>query len=140
MNHLREFQEQVSAWPGVSIRAHRFGGTEFCFGNAEVGHIHPDGIVDIPMPRPVHDALLEEGLAEQHRWVPDSGWITFRVGKEKDLKHALWLARLSYLRYALKVSDDPRALFEQESEALQLSPRYSALLEGFVPVHRHTCR
>jgi Luciferase len=83
MNHLREFQEQVSAWPGVSIRAHRFGGTEFCFGNAEVGHIHPDGIVDIPMPRPVHDALLEEGLAEPHRWVPDSGWITFRVGREK---------------------------------------------------------
>jgi hypothetical protein len=32
------------------------------------------------------------------------GWITFRIRSEEDLKHALWLMRLSYLRYGLKTA------------------------------------
>jgi hypothetical protein len=87
------------------------------------------------MPRPIHDALLEEGLAEQHRWAPDSGWITFRIRDEKGLQHALWLMRLSYLRYALRQSDDPQALFETESKALSLNPRFVDLLAKFLPVN-----
>ena len=51
---------------------------------------------------------------------------------EEDLSHALWLMRLSYLRYALKTSSDPQKLFEQESEELRLSPRFKLLLEPFV--------
>src|SRR6266849_892421 len=85
---------------------HRFGGKEFRFGSAEVGHIHAGGIVDIPFPRSVRDALLAEGLAEEHRWVPNSGWITFHICSEEDLKRALWLMRLSYLRYTLKTAAD----------------------------------
>jgi len=55
--------------------------------------------------------LLADGLAEEHHWVPNSGWITFHVRNEEDLKHALWLMRLSYLRYALKKAADLRELF-----------------------------
>ena len=95
--------------------------------------MHTGGIVDIPFPRSIHDALLAEGLAQEHRWVPNSGWITFRIRSEEDLKHALWLMRLSYLRYALKKAADPRELFEQESEQLRLSPQFKSLLERFVP-------
>jgi hypothetical protein len=137
MIHLDEFRKQVSAWPGVSVQPHRFGGSEFCFGNAEIGHLHPNGILDIPMPRGIHDLLLREGLAEQHRWLPDSGWITFHIRTGKELKHALWLARISYLRYALKTSENPSVLFEQESESLQLNASFAGLLEKFVPAHRH---
>src|ERR1700730_18634627 len=98
MNRLKKLEDEISAWPHVSIHPHRFGGREFRFGDADVGHI-----------------------AEEHRWVPNSGWITFRVRGEGDLKHALWLMKLSYLRHALKISADPRRLLEQESERLQLS-------------------
>lgn len=133
MSFLRSLEAEVSAWPDVSVHPHRFGGREFRFGNAEVGHLHTGGIVDIPFPRSIHDALLSGGLAERHHWVPDSGWITFRVRGGADLKHALWLMRLSYLRYALKTASDPAALLEQESEELQLSPQFKSLLEPFVP-------
>ena len=98
-----------------------------------MGHVHTVGIVDIPFPRSVRDALLADGLAEEHRWVPNSGWITFQMRSEKDLSYALWLMRLSYLRYALKISTDPQKLFEPESEQLRLSPRFKSLLEPFVP-------
>ena len=133
MTQMRRLEEEVAAWPNVSVHPHRFGGQEFRFGNAEVGHVHEGGTVDIPFPRNVRDALLAEGLAEEHRWVPNSGWTTFRVRSEEDLKHALWLMRLSYLRYALKAAADARQLFEQESEALHLSPGFKSLLEKFVP-------
>jgi Family of unknown function (DUF5519) len=137
MVYLDEFREQVSTWRGVSVQPHGFGGVEFCFGNAEIGHLHPTGILDIPMPRAIHDVLLNESLAEQHRWLPNSGWITFHIRSEKELKRGLWLARISYLRYALKASDNPCALFEQESESLQLDARFVGLLEKFVPAHGH---
>lgn len=130
---LKRLEEQVSLWPGISIHPHRFGGREFCIGSSEVGHIHTDGTVDIPFPRALRDELMATGLAERHRWVPDSGWVTFVVRDERDLQHALWLMRLSYLRYVLKAVPDPVKRFEEESERLQLSPLIRALLERFVP-------
>jgi hypothetical protein len=131
--HLKKLEEQVSGWQNVSVHPHRFGGTEFQFGDAEVGHVHTNGLVDIPFPRSVRDALLADGLAEEHHWVPNSGWITFQMRREEDLSHAVWLMRLSYLRYALKTSTDPQKLFEEESKELRLSPHFKLLLEPFVP-------
>jgi len=132
MKNLRKLEEEVCVWPNVSVHSHRFGGREFRIGSAEVGHVHLGGVVDIPFPRAVRDALLAAGLGEEHRWVPDSGWITFRMHNEDDLAHALWLMRLSYLRYALKVADDPHDLLEQERRRLRLSPEFRALLEPFL--------
>jgi len=105
-------------WQGIPLRKRRS---------------HTGGIVDIPFPRSLRDALLKEGLAEEHRWVPNSGWITFHVRRDEDLKHALWLMRLSYLRYRLKTATDPRKLFEEESEELHLGPPFKSLLERFLP-------
>jgi hypothetical protein len=81
--HLKNLEQEVSGWQHVSVHPHRFGGMEFRFGDAEVGHTHIGGIVDIPFPRSVHDALLADGLAEEHHWVPNSGWVTFHVRSEE---------------------------------------------------------
>jgi hypothetical protein len=132
-SQLEKLEEEVSGWPDISVHAHRFAGREFRFRRAEVGHVHLGGILDIPFPRPIHDALLAEGLAEEHHWVPNSGWITFRIRTEQDLKHAVWLMRLSYMRYALKTEGDPQTLFKQESAELHLSPRFASLLAQFIP-------
>ena len=132
MQYMKTLEDEVSCWSQISVHPHRFGGREFLFGSAEVGHVHTNGIVDIPFTRPIHDVLSAEGLAEQHRWVPNSGWITFRIRSEQDIAHALWLMRLSYPRYALKEAVDSRSLFEHESEELRLSPRFKSLLEPLV--------
>jgi hypothetical protein len=133
MKHLKKLEDVVCTWPNITVHTHRFGGREFSFGSAEVGHPHIGGVVDVPFPRAVRDALLAEGLAEEHRWVPNSGWITFHVRGEDELAHALWLMRLSYLRYALKAAADPHGLFERETEELHLSPKFRSLLEPFLP-------
>lgn len=126
-------EDEIAAWEQISVHPHRFGGREFLFGAAEVGHVHSNGDVDIPFTRPIHDVLLSEGLAQPHHWVPNSGWITFHVRTDQDVKHALWLMRLSYLRYALKHTSSPRELLEQESRQLRLTRRFKTLLEPFVP-------
>jgi len=138
MKHGKALEAAVSAWSRVSVHPHRFGGREFLFGAAEVGHVHTNGIVDIPFTRPIHDLLLSEGLAEEHRWVPNSGWITFRIRSEQDIHHALWLLRLSYLRYELKTASDPRGTLDKESEELHLTPQFKSLLDPFVPMAART--
>jgi hypothetical protein len=131
--YLKKLEAEVSRWPDVSFYPQRFGDREFLRGSAEVGHVHVSGVVDIPFPRSVRDALLAEGLAEDHGWVPNSGWITFQMRGEADLGHALWLMRLSHLRYALKTSTDPQKLFAQESEELHLNDHFKSLLQPLVP-------
>jgi hypothetical protein len=133
MNFLQQLEDEISAWPNISVHPHRFGGKEFLFESAEVGHMHEGGIVDIPFPRAVRNALLTAGLAEQHHWVPNSGWITFHMRSQEDLRHSLWLMRLSYLRYVLKRANDPREVLEQESQKLNLNPEFKTLLERFLP-------
>ncbi|MBZ5686732.1 MAG: DUF5519 family protein [Acidobacteriia bacterium] len=133
MRQMKKLEEQVAAWPHVSVHPHRFGGREFRLGNGELGHVHLGGTVDIPLTRAVRDALLADGLAEEHRWVPNSGWTTFDVRGEGDLEHALWLMRLSYLRYALKTASDPSGMLERESEELGLSPHLRSLLQQHLP-------
>lgn len=132
MDAVKNFQQQVSSWPGVSEHPHRFAAVEFRVGSAEIGHIHAGGILDIPFTRSIRDALLEEDLAEEHRWVPNSGWITYQFRDEAKLPHALWLMRLSYLRYILKTAEDPQHLLEKENEKLQLTPRFRSLLEALI--------
>jgi hypothetical protein len=133
MNYLTKLGGEISQWPNISVHPHRFGGREFLFGKAEVGHIHLGGVVDIPFTRAIHDELLTNGLAEEHRFVPNSGWITFHMRSEQYLKHALWLMRLSYLRCLLKSDPNPRQLFEQESQRLNLNSQFKSLLELFIP-------
>lgn len=126
-------KDEVSSWPGISVHPHRFAALEYRFGKAEVGQVHFWGDVDIPFPRPVRDFLLECNLAEQHRWIPDSGWTTFRIRGQSDLEHAVWLMRLSYLRYALKSATRPLGLLETEAERLHLNADLVTILTRFIP-------
>jgi hypothetical protein len=48
----------------------------------------------------------------------------------------LWLARLSYLRYVLKTSNDPVAFLAQETADLALTPRFTALMAKFLPIEK----
>jgi hypothetical protein len=130
---VEKMQSEVLSWAGVTEHPHRFDAREFRFGDAEIGHVHAGGVVDIPFPRPMRDELVAQGLAEGHRWVPNSGWTTFHVGNEADLRHAIWLMRLSYARYAIKKADDPRRVFAEESRRLALGEPFVSMLRRFVP-------
>ncbi len=136
LTRVRKLKETIATWPHVSVRPHMFSAEEFRFDKAEIGHVHAWGAVDIPFTRAIREVLLEEHLAAEHRWVPNSGWTTFQIRSDKDLEHALWHMQLSYLRYALKAEAQPSDLLQKEIKRLHLSPRLASLLEQFVPTRR----
>jgi hypothetical protein len=68
----------------------------FRLGRREIGHIHGDYQVDIPLPMEVRNQLVALKEAQPHHILPNSGWITFRFEKEKDIEHAIELFKLSY--------------------------------------------
>jgi hypothetical protein len=45
---LKKLENEVSTWAHVSVHSHRFGGREFLFGKAEVGHVHTGGSSTYP--------------------------------------------------------------------------------------------
>jgi Family of unknown function (DUF5519) len=87
---------EVSAWEGITAHAHRFGGTEYRLGDREIGHVHGDGLVDIPFPTKVRNELVAAGAAEAHHVLPDTGWVSFYIREDGDVPRAIALLRRSY--------------------------------------------
>ncbi len=84
----------------------------------EIGHIHPDGDLDILFNKKIRDRLVENGLVEIHKWVPQSGWTTFHVSGEEHLEKAQILLLLSYLHKLKRKSEkgqDQRGFVEKIS-------------------------
>lgn len=103
-------ERAVTAWPGVAVAPHRFGGREFTVAGREVGHLHGTRQVDIPYSRRVRDALVGAELADPHHLFPESGWVTYYL-QDGDDDHAVWLLRVAYLAHALALRRrDPDAL------------------------------
>ncbi len=88
--------ETLSAWEGLSISPHRFGGWEFRLGRREIGHIHGDSLLDIPFPKKIRDEIVSAGEAQPHHILPETGWVSFYLREPADVDRALGLLKRSY--------------------------------------------
>jgi hypothetical protein len=86
----------LQGWSGLTSQPHRFGGTEYCLGRREIGHVHGDSLVDIPFPQEVRNDLVTAGRAEPHHIVPDSGWVSIYLRQVADVDRAIELLRFSF--------------------------------------------
>ena len=128
LDEVSEIVKEVSGWEGVSANPHRFGGIEFRYGKPELGHIHRNGLTDIPFPVKIRDELIIEKLALPHHILPETGWISFYVRNEDDVKSAVRLFRLSYLRYALKRNENNSA-FKSELGNMKIPDSIKTIYE-----------
>jgi hypothetical protein len=90
--------DEVSAWEGVTVHPHRFGGVELRVGRRELGHLHGDRLADLPFPVRVRERLVAEGRAERHHVLPESGWVSVPIRGEADVTRVIELFRLNYDR------------------------------------------
>lgn len=90
--------QTVRAWPGVTQGLHRFGGTEYRLGGYELGHVHGNGLLDMPLTKSLREQLVADGRAKPHHIYPHSGWISFYIHGESDTANALALLHLAYER------------------------------------------
>ena len=93
-------EKEILSWPYVTAGPHRFGGTEFCLNKKEMGHIHSEGLADIPFPMKIRDKLVNSGLVKPHHVLPQSGWISYWFHnsgkKEEDIATVIRLFKLRY--------------------------------------------
>ncbi len=97
MTSLREVVErEVSGWPGVEARPHRFGGVEFRVRGHEIGHLHGSRMADLPFPVRMRKELVAEGKAEPHHVLPQTGWVSYYPRGPEDVPAVVELFRLNY--------------------------------------------
>jgi predicted DNA-binding protein (MmcQ/YjbR family) len=89
-------RSEVGALEGVTSGPQRYGGVEFMLGSREIGHIHGDSLVDVPLPKRIRDELVTERQAEPHHVLPKSGWISVYLNEPGDVERAIWILRRSY--------------------------------------------
>lgn len=90
---MSEIESTVRQWPGIRVGVHRLGGIGFFFRGRESSHIHGNGLLDCFVGRANRDALVESGRASPHHVFPRSGWISFWIRDENDIRSALELIR-----------------------------------------------
>jgi hypothetical protein len=95
---LDEIDRTVLRWPGVTKGLHRFGGTEYRLGGYELGHVHGNGLLDMPLTKSLREQLVSDGRTKPHHIYPNSGWISFYIHSEGDTANAVALLRLAYER------------------------------------------
>ena len=97
MTSLREVVErEVSGWPGVEARPHRFGGVEFRVSRHEIGHLHGSRMADLPFPVRMRKELVAEGKAEPHHVLPQTGWASHYPRGAEDVPAVAEHFRLNY--------------------------------------------
>ena len=92
-------ERALLSWPGVTTCIHRFGGVEFVLGRREIGHLHGNGLLDIPFTRALRDEAVASGLAHPHHIFPGSAWVSFYLHTAEDVPNALLLLRWNYDRW-----------------------------------------
>ena len=95
-NAQQTISQTVTAWRGVEVQPHRFGGLEFTVGKREIGHVHGNRWVDVPFPVKVREELVATGQAQEHHVLPESGWVSFYLREAGDVGAAINLLKRSY--------------------------------------------
>ncbi len=94
---LALIEREVLGWPGVSKDPDGRAVSVYRFGRRQIGHVHHDGVADLPFPRAVHDELISDGTAQPHR----GGFpavVSFYLRGPEDVAGAVDLFRMSYDR------------------------------------------
>jgi Family of unknown function (DUF5519) len=111
---LATIEREVLTWPGVSKEPGRFNSVSFTIGRREIGHVHRNGVADLPFPRAVHDELIASGRARPHQ-AGVAGVVSVWLETPADVDQALALFRMNYDR-ALDATGKGRATAAAEEE------------------------
>ncbi len=90
-------EREVLSWPGVTAEAGRFGAVAFRYGKREIGHIHRDGIADLPVTTEMREDIIPRGRARPHR-AGVKGYISYPVEDGEDVSAVLEILGRNYDR------------------------------------------
>jgi len=89
-------EDEVLNWPGISVQTHKYGGLQINYKGKELGHIHSNGLLDMPFSRKIKAGLMTEGRIEDHHTFKNTGWISFFMDTKDDVRNGIRLLKLAY--------------------------------------------
>lgn len=85
--------DEVTTWPGISIRTTSRGATAIVFEGHELGHVHTNrGTLDMPLPDDRRRAVLSAARAKE--WF--RGWVSKPLANDADAQDGVALLRQGY--------------------------------------------
>lgn len=100
---LQRLSAEVQSWPGIIAATHwhfsgngHVDGADFYRGEDELGHLHLDGELHLATSPALARSLIRAELARPFPWADTEEWVVYRIGSERDTRHAEWLLRLAY--------------------------------------------
>ena len=103
---LSTIEQEVLLWSGVRSVAGRFSAVAFRYGKREIGHIHRDGIADLPVREEMREDLLATGRAFPHR-AGVKGYLSYPIENREDVSAVIEILAANYDR--AKVAAERRA-------------------------------
>ena len=103
---LAEIERRVLGWPGTTSESGRFHSVAFRYGKREIGHVHRDGVADLPVTPEMREEVLSKGRASSHR-AGSKGYISYPVEDSEDVSAVLDILGRNYER--AKAAADRRA-------------------------------
>ena len=92
---IERIEREVLSWPGVSKERRHADVTVYQVGQDHLGHIHHDGVADLPLPDDLYRDLIASGEAQPHRG-GFAGVVSFHIRSKADVADAVQLFRTSY--------------------------------------------
>jgi hypothetical protein len=85
------FERDIGNRANIRFAPHRLGGIGFFLGDAEIGHLHGNGLLDLFVGKSGGARLVTDGVAEPHHVFAESGWISFWLNRPNDVVGAIRL-------------------------------------------------
>ena len=62
-----------------------------------MGHIHNEGLDDIPFPMKIRNELVNSARVQPHHVLPQSGWISYPISRETGTNYQKDNVKLNYM-------------------------------------------
>ncbi len=98
LDWIDDIETQMLSLPGTAAHNHKYGGLQFDRYQTEIGHIHSNGLLDMLLSRKIKAELMQQRRIQDHHSFKNTGWISFYIRNEDDVRYALKLLRLGYDR------------------------------------------
>jgi RNA polymerase sigma-70 factor, ECF subfamily len=89
---------EALSWPGVQRAEAHLGAVALRLGRRELGHVHGDQLVDVPLPARLRDRYVKGGMSLQYEPEHSPGWVAVPLDTETGMGDALTLLRANYER------------------------------------------
>ncbi len=117
---MQELVETMRDFVDVELHMVRRDAAGFFVGNRQIGHIHPSGHLDLPLPLELGEELVRRRIVEHHRIHDSAGWYTHRLQNQCEIKQAEWLLRLGHLLVELCICEGDEGKVREELSAIEM--------------------